>query len=105
MPIQIASNIVPKNSQTFYMVEDVFIKGGFQIQDNIAGRDAIAFGNLKLGQLVLTTDTGIIWKLTSLAGPTIAAPDTPQGIGDSTAPGWPRSSGCKFRKYRGGPTV
>ena len=80
MPIQIASNIVPKNSQTFYMVEDVFIKGGFQIQDNIAGRDAIAFGNLKLGQLVLTTDTGIIWKLTSLAGPTIAAPDTPQVI-------------------------
>lgn len=80
MAVQLASNIAPKNGQTYYMVEDIYFKGGLQIRDNIAARDAIAGGNLKIGQLVLTLADSKIWKLKTNDGPTAEAPDTPVKI-------------------------
>jgi hypothetical protein len=66
MAVQLASNIAPKNGQTYYMMEDVYLKGGLQVRDNITDRDSIAIANLKLGALVLTVDTGKIWKVKTL---------------------------------------
>lgn len=80
MAVQLASNITPKNGLTYYMVEDVYFKGGFQVRDSIADRDKIAGGNLKIGQLVLTLADGKIWKLKTNDGPTIEAPETPVKI-------------------------
>jgi hypothetical protein len=76
MPIPVASNLTPANGQTFYLVEDTFLKGGLQIRDSITERDAIPIQNLKVGALVLTHDTGTIWQVSELVLPTIQNPNT-----------------------------
>lgn len=63
MPIQLASNIVPRNSNTWYLLEDVYLKGGFQVRANTADRDSIDPLNLKAGMLCLTQDTKTLWIL------------------------------------------
>lgn len=80
MAVQLASNIAPKNGQTYYMMEDIYLKGGLQIRDNIADRDTIAIANLKLGALVLTVDTGKIWKVSELVQITPEEPDVVESV-------------------------
>lgn len=63
MPIQLASNIVPRNSNTWYLLEDVYLKGGFQVRATNADRDSIDPLNLKAGMLCLTQDTKTLWIL------------------------------------------
>lgn len=71
MPINIAAYLQPRNATnpnpalrgTYYLLEDIYLKGGFQVRDNIADRDSINPLNLKQGQLVLTKDTGTLWTL------------------------------------------
>lgn len=71
MPINIASNLQPRNATnpdpalrgTYYLLEDTYLKGGYQIRANNADRDGINKLNLKAGMLVLTQDSGTIWQL------------------------------------------
>jgi hypothetical protein len=63
MPIQLASNIVPRNGNTWYLLEDVYLKGGFQVRATTADRDSIDPLNLKAGMLCLTQDTKTLWIL------------------------------------------
>ena len=63
MPIQLASNIVPRNGNTWYLLEDVYLKGGFQVRKDEADRDSIDSLNLKAGMLCLTQDTKTLWIL------------------------------------------
>lgn len=63
MPIQLASNIVPRNQNTWYLLEDVYMKGGFQVRADEADRDSIDPLNLKAGMLCLTQDTKTLWIL------------------------------------------
>jgi hypothetical protein len=65
MPITLISNIVPANNNTFYLVEDNFLKGGYQSVADLAGRDAIDSVNLKPGMAVYTQDTNKLWILAS----------------------------------------
>lgn len=65
MPIQIPSFFIPRNANSFYLLEDRYIKGGFQVRSDQADRDSIPIGNLKEGMLVLTLDNQKIWKLAS----------------------------------------
>jgi hypothetical protein len=75
MAVQLASNIAPKNGQTYYMMEDIYLKGGLQVRNDITDRDSIPISNLKLGALCLTVDDGKIWKVTTLVQITPETPD------------------------------
>lgn len=63
MPVQLASFLIPRNSNTWYLVEDKFVKGGLQVLLNHAARDSINPLNLKAGQLVITQNDNRVWQL------------------------------------------
>ena len=65
MAISISSALQPKAGQKYYLLEDVYVKGGFQVVDDVATRDAILASNRKVGMLVSCIDTGLIYKLES----------------------------------------
>ena len=65
MPITLISNIVPANGNTFYILEDSFLKGGYQTVSNIEARDAIDPVNLKAGMAVFTQEPKNLWILNS----------------------------------------
>lgn len=74
MATQVASNLVPKGGNTFYLLEDIYIKGGLQIRADLAARDAIPISNLKVGALVLCLDTGKCWQVATQTLPSISDP-------------------------------
>jgi len=80
MAVQLASNITPKNGQTYYMMEDIYLKGGLQIRLSSYDRDAIPPANLKLGALVLTLDDGKLWIVSSLVQITPTTPDVVEEV-------------------------
>lgn len=80
MAIQVASTLTPKIGKSYYLVEDVYIKGGLQVQPDIAARDAIQPTNLKEGSLVLCLDEGIIWKVETLVVPTVENPNATPSV-------------------------
>lgn len=65
MPIQIASYLLPKNGNGWYLVDDVYIRGGFRVVSTEVERDLILTMNLKAGCLVFVQETGIINKYES----------------------------------------
>lgn len=80
MALQLASNIVPSSGGTFYLLEDLYLKGGFQVRDTVAARDTIALSNLKIGQLVLTVADSKIWKVKELVLQTRDNPDVEEKV-------------------------
>jgi hypothetical protein len=80
MAVQLASNLAPKNNQAFYLLEDVYIKGGLMIQPTLAARNSIPFANLKIGQLVIILDDGKCWQVKELSGPSLENPTAPQNV-------------------------
>lgn len=65
MPVTLGSNIVPKNGQTYYLLEDVYLKGSLQVRKTLADAEAIDANNLKQGQLILVLDESIIYQQTA----------------------------------------
>ncbi len=65
MPVQLASFLIPRNSNTWYLVEDKFVKGGLQVLPDHTARNAINPLNLKAGQLVITQNDTRVWQLGS----------------------------------------
>lgn len=71
MPINVAANLQPRNATnpdpalrgTYFLLEDIYLKGGYQVRATVADRDSINELNLKAGMLVRTQDTGTIWQL------------------------------------------
>ena len=63
MPVQLASFLLPRNGNTWFILEDKYLKGGLQVAANAATRDAINSINLKSGQLVITQDDHRLWQL------------------------------------------
>lgn len=64
MPIALASYmIIPKNGNSYYLLEDTYFKGGFRSVADIAARDSIDPSAMKPGMFVVTTDTGRVYKL------------------------------------------
>jgi hypothetical protein len=80
MPLQIASDLAPAGGGTFYLLEDIYLKGGLQIRKTVAERDAIAISNLKLGALVLCLDQNKIWQVTELVVPSRENPDAEEKV-------------------------
>lgn len=67
MPIQVASNLIPRNNAKWHVVEDIYVKGGLRVVASEAARDAIYLDataklTLKIGMVVVTADTGQLWQ-------------------------------------------
>ena len=83
MAIKVASNIIPLNGNTWPVVEDVFVKGGFRVVDDLAARDAINPLSMKQGMLVyVRAGGGSLHKLDVVSPPawSQASMEGPQGI-------------------------
>ena len=83
MAIQVASSIIPRNGNTWPVVEDVFVKGGFRVVDDLAARDAIDPLSMKQGMLVyVRAGGGSLHKLDVVSPPawSQAGMEGPQGI-------------------------
>lgn len=65
MPINLASSIQPRNGNDYFLLDDVYLRGGFQVRPDAASRDAINSMNRKAGMMVMTQDDGKIWVLQS----------------------------------------
>lgn len=71
MPVQIASNIIPKNGAKWYVVEDIYVKGGLRVVPDAATRDSLYLDStakfcLKSGQLLVTADDNKLWQYRGL---------------------------------------
>jgi hypothetical protein len=67
MPIQVASNLIPKSGAKWPVVEDVYVKGGLRVVADAATRDSLytdstAKLGLKNGMLLITADDNRIWQ-------------------------------------------
>lgn len=63
MAIQVASFLIPKNGNLWYVLEDKYIKGGLHIVATDADRDNILDVNRKQGMLVIVQASGKVWLL------------------------------------------
>lgn len=63
MPLQIASFLIPKNGLSFYLLEDIYLKGGMQVVPSTQERDAIPETSRKPGMLVYTVADEKFWQL------------------------------------------
>jgi hypothetical protein len=70
MPIQVASFLIPRNGQTWYILEDKYLKGGLRICADEAERTAIHPASLKQGMLVLLISDNKLYQLTDVANST-----------------------------------
>ena len=90
MPIQLSSFLVPRTGNSWFLIEDIYVKGGYQIHPTVESRDLIVVANRKSGMLVHTVSENKTWRLNpdlvtwiesmlqGLAGP--AGATGPQGI-------------------------
>lgn len=67
MPIQVSSNLLPKNGAKWPVVEDIYLKGGMRVVADAAARDAlytdtIARLGLKSGMLLVTASDNKLWQ-------------------------------------------
>jgi hypothetical protein len=70
MPIFVASNLAPKNSAKWPVVEDIYVRGGIRVVADATARDAIypdsaARNGLKIGMLLVTANDSRIWQYTA----------------------------------------
>ena len=65
MPINLTTFIQPSNNNTFPILEDKFVKGGMRTIADITARDAIPANNRKVGMLVVTQDTNLVYQLSA----------------------------------------
>lgn len=63
MAIQVASFIIPKNGNLWYILEDKYIKGGLHVVADNEERDNILDVNRKAGMLVIVQADGLVWSL------------------------------------------
>lgn len=63
MAIQVASFLIPKNGNLWYVLEDKYIKGGLHVVASNQDRDDILDVNRKQGMLVIVSETGKVWSL------------------------------------------
>ena len=91
MAIQIASDLVPRNGNTWPVVEDIFIKGGYRTVADLAARDAIDPSALKPGMMVFVQSENAHFKLDQVGPPAwvqtgLEGPTGPAGLTGATGP-------------------
>ena len=63
MPIALASYLIPRAGNSYALLEDIYIKGGFRILQTLAERDAIDPTATKVGMLVYVVDDKKTYRL------------------------------------------
>jgi hypothetical protein len=63
MPVQLASFLIPRNGNDWYLLEDKYIKGGFQVVADLTVRDAINPVNRKAGMLTYVQSSASMFQL------------------------------------------
>lgn len=63
MPVPVASFLVPRNNNTWYLVEDTYLKGGLRLVPNFAALSNIHPANLKPSMLAITQNDNKVWQL------------------------------------------
>ena len=91
MPIPVSSNLVPRNGNTWPVVEDIFVKGGYRTVADLAARDAIDPLALKPGMLVFVQSENAHFKLDQVGPPAwvqtgLEGPTGPAGPTGATGP-------------------
>ncbi len=86
MPIQIASQLIPRNGNTWPIAEDVHIKGGYRVLSTLVDRDAVDVLTLKVGTKVYVVENQTEYRVTSL-DPVTWAEETSGGISDAPSDG------------------
>ena len=69
MAIQVASNIIPRNGNTWPIAEDIHIKGGYRTVATPSDLSNIDPSTLKPGTLVFVNSTGILYRADNSGGP------------------------------------
>ena len=85
MPIQVAGKLIPRNDNTWPVVEDTFIQGGFRSVATVGERDSIDPQTLKVGTFVFVRDSETLFKLDQV-GPPVWAQASLQGPTGPTGP-------------------
>lgn len=63
MPLILSSYLIPANGNSWFLLEDKYVKGGYQVVADTLARDAILSSNRKAGMLVYTQADGKTWRL------------------------------------------
>lgn len=63
MAVQIASFLLPIGNQKFFLLEDIYLRGGFRVVPSVTERNAIHPSTKKVRMVVVTADDGKIWQL------------------------------------------
>lgn len=83
MPIPVASNFTPRNGQQYFLLEDIYLRGGYRAVTATADLATIPETSLKVGSAVyvVETDTMLVYKGAGTGGTRVWA-DAMQGIKD-----------------------
>ncbi len=63
MPVQLSSFLIPRNGNTWYLLEDKYLKGSMRVVADATERAAIHPSSLKKGMLVLQNSDNLLWQL------------------------------------------
>lgn len=63
MAVQLASFLVPKGGNSFFLLEDKYFRGGLRLVADAAERTNLHTSTRKAGMLVITQDDNKIWQL------------------------------------------
>jgi hypothetical protein len=65
MPVQVASFLIPRNNNSWYILEDKYLKGGLRVVADSTERDTLHVSSRKAGMLALTQNDNALWQLNS----------------------------------------
>ena len=63
MPIQITSNLIPRAGRDYFLLEDIYLRGGMRVVETQEARDAIPEESRKAMMLVGVLADGKYWSL------------------------------------------
>lgn len=63
MAISLSSFLIPRNSNTFFLLEDKYLKGGLRVVDSLIERDSINPLNRKEGMIVVDKSSKKLYQL------------------------------------------
>ena len=58
MPIELTSNLTPRNGGNFFLMEDIYVKGGWRTVETVSDMMAIPVDGLKTGCVIYVIQTG-----------------------------------------------
>jgi len=63
MAVNVSSFLLPRNGAQWFVLEDIYVRGGFRIVANLEARAAIHASSKKARMVVITADDGKVWQL------------------------------------------